>query len=57
MLTMHWLKGLSSKLIIEEDGVHSGTNGKMFAKKNLDIMTNFIVDHYNKSKELVVRLN
>ena len=42
-------KGLSSKLIIEEDGVHSGTNGKMFAKKNLDIMTDFIIDHYNKS--------
>ena len=43
-------KGLSSKLIIEKDGVHSGTNKKMFAQKNLDIMTGFIIDQYNKSK-------
>ena len=43
-------KGLSSRLIIEEEGVHSGTNKKMFAQKNLDIMTRFIIDQYNKSK-------
>lgn len=43
-------KGLNSRLIIEDEGVHSGTNGKMFAQKNLDIMTNFIMDQYLKSK-------
>ena len=43
-------KGLKSRLIIEEDGVHSGTNGKVFAQKNLDIMTDFIMDQYLKSK-------
>ncbi len=44
--------GLKSRLIIEDEGVHSGTNGKMFAQKNLDIMTEFIIDEYNKSKTL-----
>ena len=43
-------KGLNSRLIIEDEGVHSGTNGKMFAQKNLDIMTDFIMDQYLKSK-------
>ena len=46
-------KGLSSKLIIEEEGVHSGTNKKMFAQKNIDMMTEFIIDQYNKSKASV----
>ena len=43
-------KGLKSRLIIEEEGVHSGTNGKMFAQKNLDLMTDFIMSEYQKSK-------
>jgi len=43
-------KGLSSKLIIEEEGVHSGTNKKMFAPKNIDIMVDFILNEYQKNK-------
>ena len=43
-------KGLKSRLIIEEEGVHSGTNGKMFDKKNIDLMTDFITSEYQKSK-------
>ena len=42
-------KGLVSRLIIEEEGVHSGTNNKMFAQKNLDTMTEFIINQYNIS--------
>ncbi len=42
--------GLKSRLIIEDEGVHSGTNGKMFAQKNLDIMTEFIINEYSKGK-------
>jgi len=43
-------KGVPSKLIIEREGVHSGTNKKMFTQKNLDIMTDFIFDNYEKYK-------
>lgn len=42
-------KGLSTRLIIEEDGVHSGTEKKMFSQKNLDIMTEFIFDQYKRA--------
>ena len=40
-------KGLSTRLIIEEDGVHSGTEKNVFSKK-LDIMTEFIFDQYKR---------
>ena len=43
-------KGLSTRLIIEEDGVHSGTEKKMFSQKNLDIMTEFIFDQYKRTR-------
>ena len=46
-------KGVQSKLIIEKEGVHSGTNQKMFAQKNLDIMTDFIFKNYKKYKSSI----
>ena len=41
---------IKGKLIIEEEGEHSGTNKKMFAPKNIDIMVDFILKEYQKNK-------
>tara|TARA_B100000941_G_C28396498_1_gene495642 strand:- start:509 stop:955 length:447 start_codon:yes stop_codon:yes gene_type:complete len=39
-------KGVSSELIIEKEGMHSGVNKKIFTQKNLNRMVNFLITEY-----------